>query len=152
MGEQFHTRPATIEDLESLAELFDLYRVFYEQASDREQARQFLWERFEHQESVLFITLHSETGEAAGFIQLYPSFSSVSMRRIWILNDLYVKAGFRANGVAGKLLEAAKTYAQLTKAKRIELTTAVTNNQAKRLYEKHGYVCDKIFDSYLLTI
>ena len=26
-----------------------------------------------------------------GFVQLYPSFSSVSMMRSWVLNDLFVK-------------------------------------------------------------
>ena len=152
MQQLFHTRQATIEDLENLAELFDCYRVFYEQASNLEQARQFLWERFEHQESVLFITIHSVTRKAAGFIQLYPSFSSVSMKRIWILNDLFVKNDFRCNGVASQLLDAAKAYAQLTHAKRIELTTAKTNQQAKKLYEKHGYFLDKTFDSYQLSI
>ncbi len=93
----FLTRQATIQDLDDLVELFDEYRIFYEQESDKEGARQFLWEKFEHSESVIVITVEVETKVAVGFTQLYPSFSSVSMKRNWILNDLYVREKFRGN-------------------------------------------------------
>lgn len=150
--EQFLTRQATIQDLDDLVELFDEYRIFYEQESDKEGVRHFLWEKFEHNESVIYITLEKETKEAVGFTQLYPSFSSVSMKRIWILNDLYVREKFRGNQIGRKLLEAAKEYAILTKAKRIELTTARTNLKAQGLYEMNGYELDEIFYKYLLTV
>lgn len=44
--------------------------------------------RLENHESVILIA--EENGEFIGFTQLYPTFSSVSMKRIYILNDLFV--------------------------------------------------------------
>lgn len=105
-------RQATIEDLESLAALFDEYRVFYESESDLDRARAFLWNRFEHNESVIFIAEAGE--EAVAFVQLYPSFSSVSMRRISILNDLFVRETYRGQRIGEGLLNAAKRYDVLT--------------------------------------
>jgi ribosomal protein S18 acetylase RimI-like enzyme len=143
---------ATIADLEDLALLFDQYRMFYEQESNRESAREFLWNRFEHRESVLFIARDAYSQEAVGFTQLYPSFSSVSMKRIWILNDLYVQEQARGKGAAQSLLTAAKTYAELTKAKGMQLSTALTNSKAQQLYERNGYVKNNQFYQYFLSI
>ncbi len=148
----FVTRQATIKDLDQLVQLFDQYRIFYEQESDKEAVTEFIWNRFEHSESIFFLTIHRETGEAAGFTQLYPSFSSVSMQRIWVLNDLFVDEKFRGNQVGGLLLDAAKEYAILTKAKRIELATAHTNVIAQGLYEKKGYEASAEFLNYSLTL
>ncbi|MFC5652328.1 GNAT family N-acetyltransferase [Paenibacillus solisilvae] len=149
---RFVTRQAAIQDLDHLAELFDQYRIFYGQVSDKEAVREFVWSRFEHNESIFFLTIHSQTGEAAGFSQMYPSFSSVSMQRIWILNDLFVDERFRGNQVGGQLLDAAKEYAILTRAKRIELATAHTNISAQGLYEKKGYVVSAAFLNYSLNL
>ena len=148
----FVTRQATIKDLDQLVQLFDQYRIFYEQESDKEAVTEFIWNRFEHSESIFFLTIHRETGEAAGFTQLYPSFSSVSMQRIWVLNDLFVDEKVRGNQVGGLLLDAAKEYAILTKAKRIELATAHTNVIAQGLYEKKGYEASAEFLNYSLTL
>ncbi|GIO16427.1 N-acetyltransferase [Cohnella xylanilytica] len=148
----FRVRQAAIQDLDSLTELFDEYRVFYGTESDPAGAREFLWNRFEHNESVVYLAEETETGRAAGFAQLYPSFSSVSMRRIWILNDLYVRESYRGRGVGGSLLESVREYAVLTKAKRVELTTAATNRTAQRLYENNGYELEQTFLKYWLTV
>ena len=88
-------REAQSGDLEPLARLFDEYRQFYEQASDLEGARRFLAERGSRHESVVFLAIDSVSGTAVGFTQLYPSFSSISMKRVWILNDLYVREEYR---------------------------------------------------------
>ena len=82
-------RRASVRDLEALVPLFDVYRQFYGQPADIPLARAFLSERFEHDESVIFVATDS-TGSAVGFTQLYPSVSSVSAARIFILNDLFV--------------------------------------------------------------
>jgi len=145
-------RQATIEDLKELSVLFDQYRVFYGQASDLHGAEQFLWEKFEHRESVIFIASHLESGKAAGFTQLYPSFSSVSMERLWTLNDLFVAPAHRGQGVAGQLLEAAGRFALHTRAKGLQLSTAIDNTTAQRLYESLGYVRDEEFYHYFLKV
>ena len=46
---------ATIKDLEGLSNLFNLYRLFYQQESDLEGAKTYIKERIENKESVLFV-------------------------------------------------------------------------------------------------
>ena len=141
---------ATINDLTQLVPLFDAYRVFYKQPSNKEGAEKFLFERFEHGESVIFMAKDNE--EAVGFTQLYPIFSSVSMQRLWLLNDLFVMEQGRRKGIAEKLMNAAKDFAILTRAKGLTLSTAIDNHYAQRLYERLGYKKDDGFIQYFLRL
>ncbi|SFS82592.1 GNAT family N-acetyltransferase [Paenibacillus sp. 453mf] len=143
---------ATIHDLDDLVPLFDSYRVFYGQASDPEGAREFLFNRFNHAESVVFIGRAASDGQVVGFAQLYPTFSSISMMRSWVLNDLYVVETHRREGIADLLLQQVKEFAAKTKAKGVALSTAPENKAAQTLYEKHGFVIDDEFYSYFLTL
>lgn len=141
---------ATIKDLQGVSKLFDKYRVFYEQESDLAGATNFVKQRFENKDSVILVAKDSE--KYVGFTQLYPSFSSVSMQRKWILNDLYVDTAYRKQGIGEMLLRKAKEYAIATDAKGICLETAVNNDSAQRLYEKNGYVKDSAFYYYDLNL
>ncbi len=91
-------------------------------------------------------------GNYIGFTQLYPTFSSISMARAWILNDLYVTKNARKKGVGELLLQKVKEFASETKAKSISLSTAPDNDTAQRLYEKHGYIKDVQFYHYELNL
>jgi ribosomal protein S18 acetylase RimI-like enzyme len=137
---------ATLIELDSLAELFNLYRVFYEQKSDLEGARAFLKERLTNEESVIFIA--HDGNNPLGFVQLYPSFSSVSMKRSWVLNDLYVKEHARGKGVGEQLIKTAIHFAIETGAKGIMLETGRENVNAQRLYEKIGFVKESNYFYY----
>lgn len=128
---------ATLNDLDALTELFDLYRLFYEQKSDLKGAKEFLQERLMNEESIAFIAYDEH--DAVGFTQLFPSFSSVSMQGSWVLNDLYVKESARRRGVAEKLIKTAIDFAEETGAKGILLETAAGNVNAQKLYEKIGF-------------
>jgi ribosomal protein S18 acetylase RimI-like enzyme len=128
---------ATLHELESLTELFDSYRVFYEQTSDPGRAREFLRERLANGESVVFMAF--DEGIPIGFVQLYPSFSSVSMMRSWVLNDLFVKESARKKGFGEGLLNAAIAFARETGAKGVSLETGKENVNAQKLYEKIGF-------------
>jgi len=130
---------ATIENLEDLAPLFDGYRVFYKQPSDIEKASDFLKERFLKNDSVIFMAY--EGTSALGFTQLYPSFSSVSMKRVYILNDLFVTKEARKKGVGEALMNTAKQFAISENAKGLTLETDVTN-PAQNLYERLGWTKD----------
>jgi ribosomal protein S18 acetylase RimI-like enzyme len=141
---------ATLSDLKEVSNLFNLYRMFYKQPSNLNGAELFISERLKNQESVIFVAV--DQGKYLGFTQLYPSFSSVSMKRTWILNDLYVHEEARKKGVAQKLLETAKEYALSTGAKSLELQTAPDNKDAQRLYEKNGYKADSSFLNYSLNL
>lgn len=141
---------ATIEDLEGAAQLFNLYRMFYKQESNLEGALEYIKERIENGDSVIFIV--KEKGKYLGFTQLYPSFSSISMQRTWILNDLYVDAVARKRGIGEMLLNTAKDFAIKTGAKSLSLSTAPDNFSAQRLYEKHNYQKDTEFYHYELDL
>nr|WP_212980849.1 GNAT family N-acetyltransferase [Paenibacillus azoreducens] len=143
---------ATVNDLEELSVLFNEYRIFYEQASDLEGAKNFLFERLAHRESVIFAARDQEANRAVGFTQLYPSFSSVSMQRLLILNDLFVLPESRKQGAAQQLLDAARKYASAIQAKGLELSTASDNANAQRLYERLGYKKDTEFLHYFLSL
>jgi ribosomal protein S18 acetylase RimI-like enzyme len=131
---------ATLGDLDSLATLFDGYRVFYKQRSDAALARAFIEERLQRGESVIFIARDGANGDALGFTQLYPMFSSVSARRIWVLNDLFVAPAVRKRGVARALMDCARDFAKEVNALRLILETAEDNRAAQALYESLGYV------------
>ncbi|WP_097073213.1 GNAT family N-acetyltransferase [Ureibacillus xyleni] len=141
---------ATMEDLEGVAKLFNLYRMFYEQTSDIEGASAYIKKRFENKESVIFVV--KDGLEYVGFTQLYPTFSSISMKRAWILNDLYVDAAARNQGIGEMLLQKVKEHGIQTGAKSISLSTAPDNYSAQKLYEKNGYVRDSQFYQYELSL
>jgi ribosomal protein S18 acetylase RimI-like enzyme len=141
---------ATIEDLEGVSNLFNLYRIFYQQESDLESAKTYIKERIENKESVLFVVKDKQN--YVGFTQLYPAFSSISLKRAWILNDLYVDKKARKQGVGELLLHKAKEYAIETGAKSLSLSTAPDNHSAQRLYEKNGYKRDDHFYHYELDL
>lgn len=130
-------KKATLTDLDALTELFDLYRVFYEQRSNPDGAREFLQARIQNDESVIFLNVEGD--QPVGFVQLYPSFSSVSMMRSWVLNDLYVKEQFRGRGAGENLINRAIQFAMETGSKGIMLETGEANLNAQRLYEKIGF-------------
>jgi GNAT superfamily N-acetyltransferase len=146
---------ASIEDLELVVPLFDEYRQFYKQASDLEGVRCFLKTHFEENTSVIFLAFRTDTQgqrQACGFTQLYPSFSSVSMKRLWILNDLFVVSTARRSGSGTALLERARQFAVETGAKGLSLTTAVDNSTAQSVYEAHGWKRDQEFYAYHLLV
>lgn len=147
----FQVRQATIGDLKQLVPLFDAYRIFYGRPSDPALARDFLFERFKHQESIIFLA--SAPGDpAVGFTQLFPSFSSLRAERIYILNDLFVLPSARRQGVAALLLEAAADFGRATGAVRLSLATALDNRPAQQLYERLGWQPDDSFRHYDLTL
>jgi GNAT superfamily N-acetyltransferase len=136
------------DQVDLVASLFDAYRQFYGQPPDLDGARRFLAERLGSGESVILAIVESPAGPALGFTQLYPSFSSVAMRPIWILNDLFVASTARRRGVGARLLRAACDYARQMSAARVQLATAVTNTDAQALYEREGWRRDKTFYHY----
>ena len=130
--------------------LFDAYRRFYEQPGDEVAARAFLRARLAQDESVILLARLG--GEPAGFTQLYPSFSSVSLQRLWILNDLFVAEHARRCGVASALLLSAREHAIATNAKGLVLETATTNKAGQALYASLGWQQETAFITFTLTV
>lgn len=130
-------RRADIADLDVLVPMFDAYRVFYGQGSDAATARDFLDARLRRGESVILLAERDRI--AAGFIQLYPMFSSVRIARTWVLNDLFVPSHARRCGAARALLAAAADFARDDGALRLELETTPDNAHAQALYRDCGW-------------
>jgi GNAT superfamily N-acetyltransferase len=140
----FDVRDAGMADLPALAALFDGYRVFYGQPSDPVRAGAFLRERLERGDSRLLLAVDAD-GATLGFVQLYPSFTSVGTAPIEILNDLFVAPEARGRGVARALLRRAADDARARGAVKLVLSTALDNATAKTLYASEGWVRDTQF-------
>ena len=140
-------RRGTMPDLPRIAELFEAYRQFYGQAPDPDGARAFLRERLQAGDSAILIAERDR--RFVGFAQLYPSFSSTAMKRLWILNDLFVAPAHRRGGVGRALMAAAEDLARATSARGLVLATQKTNATAKALYQACGWKLDDAFDHYL---
>lgn len=140
----FTVRRATIGDLDQLVQLFDAYRQFYGQQSDVIVARQFLTDRLTRDESIVLVAENGSAG-IIGFVQLYPTFSSILTAPMYVLSDLFVIPEVRRRGVATLLLKLAVETAHATGAVRLELATAITNVSAQKLYESLGWQRDDFY-------
>ncbi len=123
---------ATIHHLDQLVQLFDAYRVWYRMPSDKTTAAQFLEDRIVAKESIIYLAF--EDDKAVGFTQLYPLFSSTRMKRMWLLNDLFVEETYRGKGISKQLINAAKALVRETGAAGILLETEKSNNIGNQLY------------------
>jgi GNAT superfamily N-acetyltransferase len=144
-------RQASVSDLDLLVPMFDAYRQFYRKPADLDLARQFLLERFQHNQSIVFIAVFGD-GTADGFTQLFPSYSSMSAARILILDDLFVRPEARRGKVGSMLLTAAVGYGRAVGAVRLTLSTEVSNAAAQSLYEAEGWIRQEEFLTYNLAL
>ncbi len=133
-------------DVATVLPLFLAYLRFYGVPADADRASDFLQARIARGESAVFVA--EDGGEALGFAQLYPGFSSLEQRRQWVLEDLYVVPDARRRGVGAALLGAAERLGRDTGAIRLTLATAIDNRTAQALYESHGWRRDDAFYVY----
>lgn len=142
---------ADASHIDKIASLFDAYRGFYGQPSNLPQSRDFIAERIARDESVIFYA-EDANGEALGFVQMFPTFSSIDAHRTWLLGDLFTAPAARGKGVGRLLMNTASNFARLTGAKGMTLETATDNHSAQRLYESLGYVRDPGYYTYCLDL
>jgi ribosomal protein S18 acetylase RimI-like enzyme len=142
-------RKATLQDLDQLTTLFDQYLVFYKKPSNIEKHKSFLKERMENNEAIIFLAFDDEIKEKAiGFTLIYPTFSSILLSKILILNDLYVDSTIRNNGTGEKLILKTVELAKELGVKLVRLRTAKNNIIAQGLYHKMGFVRDDLVFTY----
>jgi len=140
-------RKATLIDIDALSVLFDAYRIFYNKPTNLIAAKLFLSERINNNESEIFLAETSDN-KIAGFVQLYPLFSSTRLKRLWLLNDLFVAPEYRSYGISVLLINRAKQLARETNAVALILETAKTNAIGNALYPKTGFVLDTDHNFY----
>lgn len=146
MAATFTILRATAVDVEHLLPLFEGYRAFYKAAPNAAGSRAFLAARLGRAESVVFLARAGDA--AAGFAQLYPTFSSVSISGRWILNDLFVDPAFRGLGIGRALTERCMAHCRETGALGLMLLTESTNSTAQKLYESLGWTRDTVYWRY----
>ena len=148
-----HIITATLEHLDLLTPLFVKYREFYGQLPYPDSSRSFLEKRLRLKESVIYLAVaDDDPTKLLGFCQLYPSFSSLSLKRVWILNDIYVAEDSRRMLVADHLMRKAKDMAKETNAVRMRVSTSADNEVARKTYESMGFREDTEFKNYILPI
>ncbi|HEY1681307.1 MAG TPA: GNAT family N-acetyltransferase [Candidatus Tumulicola sp.] len=143
-------RRATFADSESLAPVFDAYRTFFTGASDPDGSRAFLSDRLQREESVVFGAFDGE--RTAGFLQLYPLFSSWYAKRQWFLSDLFVDPEYQRRGIARRLLDASTQFARETQSRSVLVELPFSEPHLIKLYEAAGYGRDTVFALYRLTL
>lgn len=144
---------ATLEHLDLLAPLFVKYREFYGELPYPDSSRDFLEKRLSRDESVIYLAMPvDDDKKLLGFCQLYPSYSSLSLKRVWILNDIYVAEDARRQLVADHLMRTAKKMAKETQAVRMRVSTSSNNEVAHKVYESIGFREDTQFKNYVLPI
>ncbi len=143
---------ATLEHLDLLTPMFIKYREFYGELALPDSSRKFLENRLKRKESVIYMALADEEDRLLGYCQLYPSFSSLSLKRVWILNDIYVAEDARRQLVADRLLQTAKKMAKDTNAIRLRVATSENNLAAQKTYESIGFREDTVFKNYTLEL
>lgn len=144
---------ATLEHLDLLTPLFVKYREFYGEVPFPDSSREFLEKRLRREESVIYLAMpDDDDGRLLGFCQLYPSYSSLSLKRVWILNDIYVAEDARRQLVADHLIQKSKKMARETQAVRMRVSTSANNEVAQKVYESIGFREDTQFKNYVLPI
>ncbi len=139
-------RSANKNDLMQLSILFNSYRVWYRKDSDVDGARHFLEDRIEKGDSEIYVC---EIGkELAGFVQLYPIFSSTRMKKAWLLNDLFVSDDYRGKGISIQLIDRAKKLVRESQAFGMMLETEKTNDIGNKLYPRTGFKQNEIANFY----
>lgn len=85
---EFNIKKASLKELDTTAELFNLYRIFYRQADDLEKCKQFIKERLDNDQSNIFVVYAD--GKPVGFVQLYKLYHYIKLQKQWLLSDLFV--------------------------------------------------------------
>jgi len=142
-------REASIFELDPLSKLFHAYRqlsVSLDNTCNEQESKNWLEERLKNKEATFLIAI--KNGSILGFATLYQGFSSISLKKYWALNDLYVVDEARGLGVGSALLVEVDSYAVATKSKGVELETSIDNVSAQSLYEQLGYLENTQYKSY----
>ncbi|MBI3791204.1 MAG: GNAT family N-acetyltransferase [Gemmatimonadetes bacterium] len=145
-----HIRRARAGDLDGLLPLFADYLAFYHRTATSLRIHRFLSARLA--EHPVLIWVAEGTGESArtlsGFVQVYPTYSSLGLGRAWTLNDLFVCEEARGTGVGRALVETVLVHAQRRGVVSVDLMTQRSNEKAQRLYLSLGFQPSTDFLSY----
>ncbi len=131
-------KEASIDDLAEVVKIVMKYREFYGiEKQSKQDVEEFIRTRILNEQSKIFVAT-IDTNEVIGFIQLYPSYSTVSLKPQWILNDFFVDENYRNKGYGTALMSYVKEYFR-DSAKGFILVTDKDNFVAKSFYESNDW-------------
>ena len=87
-----------------------------------------------------------------GVMNAFYKYTTFSGRKIFYIEDLYIRESFRGYGIGGKFLEKAVECAVSADCVQIELKCAVWNKKSAGFYESHGLKLDTDWNVYTLNI
>lgn len=86
------------------------------------------------------LVARADDGEIAGFVQFSPEAESYSQDvTCGVIENLYVRAGYRGEGAGSDLLAAAEERLFDGGVDRVRLEVLAANAAARRFYASHGY-------------
>lgn len=143
--------PAQLTHVQGIVPIMEEYRKFCGFDSKEEQTQAFLTHLIKDNKSVMLLVIEEQSQQIMGFVNLYPSYSTLALQPIWLLNDLAVSRQFRGRGLAKFLINGALEFAKESGAIRIEFKTEMTNTRAQALYNSLGFSIDKDNVYYRVT-
>lgn len=99
-----------------------------------EELQTFLTRVLTQQQGALLVA--EPTGQLAGFALLYLTYETRAMKPLTILNDLFVAAPFRQQGLARALTAASGDWAKAQGCEEMIWQTRTTNLGAQHLYDQ----------------
>jgi ribosomal protein S18 acetylase RimI-like enzyme len=139
-----------------VATLFDEYRQAFGYASSRAAGLEYIRGCVAGGEVAVFTACYeSRLLEPLGFTMLYPSFSSVQLRRTWQMQDIFVVPRARRCGIARALMEHVIKFARQQGAQHITLLSRIENGPASSLFSSLGfepYEYDREYSRYRLLL
>ncbi|WP_153914320.1 GNAT family N-acetyltransferase [Shewanella sp. TC10] len=118
-------RLASELDTDVLVSLFDDYRQSMGFQSEPKKCLQFIKTRLVENDSMILMAW--ELQKCLGFVQLYPSYSSLLLKPVWYFDDVFVDVSRRGEGIATQLIEKAKMLAAGTEVMLVKRTKVLDN-------------------------
>ena len=130
--------PVAEDELETLVPMIGAYQGFYEAEDIREERNRGFFRRFLAPSDDGMLLGAWRGDRLVGYACLYWHFSSTKAVETVLMNDLYVEAEARGDGVGRALIEAAAEVARERGSPILEWSTAPDNATAQRLYDSTG--------------
>jgi GNAT superfamily N-acetyltransferase len=135
--EQPEVAPVSAARFEELLPLIADYQRFYRAEPDSDRNRDFFRRFLAPSEDGLLLGARGEEG-FFGYACLYWHFSSTRAKEAVLMNDLFVVAEARGQGVGRALIEASAAVGRERGAVALEWSTEPGNATAQRLYDATG--------------
>jgi ribosomal protein S18 acetylase RimI-like enzyme len=138
-------RPEDLEDVGRMAAALVRYHAeldpkrFLAWEGIEQGYRRFFGSQLEEPKAVLLVALRRARRVGYAYARLEPRDWNALLDTHGALHDIFVEESERRGGVASALLDEVRTRLVAAGAPRLVLSTAVQNEAAQRLFERHGF-------------